>query len=83
MNFTFPKTTVRIAIALAVLTSAELAIAQQASTEQQQATAVQADKYTWLEDIYGDKQLAWVNAENARTAAIGVRAMPCPNDAVA
>jgi prolyl oligopeptidase len=28
------------------------------------------DRYAWLEDIYGEKQLAWVKAENARTAAV-------------
>ena len=37
--------------------------AQQSSTEQ-------PDKYTWLEDIYGERQLAWVKAEDARTAAV-------------
>jgi prolyl oligopeptidase len=36
----------------------------------QQAVAEQPDKYTWLEDIYGDKQLAWVKAENQRTASV-------------
>jgi prolyl oligopeptidase len=36
----------------------------------QQPTPEQPDKYTWLEDIYGDKQLAWVKAEDARTAAV-------------
>jgi prolyl oligopeptidase len=35
-----------------------------------QGPAVQPDNYTWLEEIYGDKQLAWVKAENARTAAV-------------
>jgi prolyl oligopeptidase len=30
----------------------------------------QPDKYTWLEDIYGERQLAWVKAENARTATV-------------
>src|SRR5580658_9378274 len=30
----------------------------------------QPDKYTWLEDIYGERQLAWVKAEDARTAAV-------------
>ena len=30
----------------------------------------QADPYTWLEDIHGERQLAWVKAENARTAAV-------------
>jgi len=36
----------------------------------QQAVPEQPDKYTWLEDIYGEKQLAWVKAEDARTAAV-------------
>jgi prolyl oligopeptidase len=36
----------------------------------QQSSAEQPDKYTWLEDIYGDRQLAWVKAEDARTAAV-------------
>ena len=30
----------------------------------------QTDKYTWLEDIHGDKPMEWVKAENARTAAV-------------
>jgi prolyl oligopeptidase len=29
-----------------------------------------ADKYAWLEDINGDKPLAWVKDHNARTAAV-------------
>src|SRR5271156_4307049 len=37
--------------------------AQQSSTEQ-------PDKYTWLEDIHGERQMAWVKAENERTAAV-------------
>jgi len=28
------------------------------------------DKYTWLEDIHGEKPMKWVKAEDARTAAI-------------
>ena len=36
----------------------------------QQPVAEQPDKYTWLEDINGEKQLAWVKAENARTAEV-------------
>ncbi len=36
----------------------------------QQSSAEQPDKYTWLEDIHGERQLAWVKAENARTAAV-------------
>jgi prolyl oligopeptidase len=30
----------------------------------------QPDNYTWLEDIHGEKPMAWVKAENARTAAV-------------
>ncbi len=36
----------------------------------QQSTTEQPDKYTWLEDIHGEKQMAWVKAENERTAAV-------------
>jgi Prolyl oligopeptidase, N-terminal beta-propeller domain len=36
----------------------------------QQSTTEQPDKYTWLEDIHGGRQLAWVRAENERTAAV-------------
>lgn len=48
----------------AVLTSGSPAgAAQGPSTEQ-------PDNYTWLEDIHGEKPMAWVKAENERTAAI-------------
>jgi prolyl oligopeptidase len=33
-------------------------------------TTEQPDKYTWLEDIHGDKSMEWVKAENARSAAV-------------
>jgi prolyl oligopeptidase len=36
----------------------------------QQSTTEQPDNYTWLEDINGEKPMAWVKAENARTAAV-------------
>ena len=36
----------------------------------QQSTTEQPDNYTWLEDIHGEKSMAWVKAENARTAAV-------------
>ncbi len=36
----------------------------------QQSIREQPDKYSWLEDISGERQLAWVKAENARTAAV-------------
>src|SRR6266567_4291281 len=31
---------------------------------------IPTDKYAWLEDINGDKPLAWVKDHNARTAAV-------------
>ena len=39
------------------------AAAQSSATEQ-------PDKYTWLEDIHGARSMAWVKAEDARTAAV-------------
>jgi prolyl oligopeptidase len=54
---------------LAALLSAAVALgalpvrAQGPSTEQ-------PDNYTWLEDIHGAKSMAWVKAENERTAAV-------------
>src|ERR1700683_5306522 len=36
----------------------------------QQLTTEQPDKYTWLEDIHGERQLAWVKAEHERTAEV-------------
>jgi prolyl oligopeptidase len=36
----------------------------------QQASPEQPDKYTWLEDINGERPMAWVKAENARTATV-------------
>jgi prolyl oligopeptidase len=35
-----------------------------------QSSLEQPDKYNWLEDIHGEKQMAWVKAENARTSAV-------------
>ena len=40
------------------------------SAAAQGPTTEQPDKYTWLEDIRGDKPMAWVKAEDARTAAV-------------
>ncbi len=36
----------------------------------QQTVPEQPDNYTWLEDIHGEKPMAWVKAENARTASV-------------
>src|SRR5580692_6953403 len=51
-------------VALALGTVAIPAHAQQASS------AEQPDNYTWLEDIHGERPMAWVKAENARSAAV-------------
>src|SRR5271163_4517422 len=37
---------------------------------QQSSTTEQPDNYVWLEDIHGERQMAWVKAENERTAAV-------------
>jgi prolyl oligopeptidase len=58
-----------IAIAAAATgTGLLLSGAQQLSPDP--STPEQPDKYAWLEDIHGDRQMAWVKAENARTAAV-------------
>jgi len=54
----------RLTIAAAFMaTGLLLASAQPSSPEQ-------PDNYTWLEDVHGERQLAWVKAENARSAAV-------------
>jgi prolyl oligopeptidase len=35
-----------------------------------QLTPTPTDKYAWLEDVSGTRSMAWVNAENARTAKL-------------
>jgi len=51
-------------VALAMAGAAmQSAVAQGTATEQ-------LDKYTWLEDIHGEKPMAWVKAEDARTATV-------------
>jgi len=37
---------------------------------QAQNTTEQPDKYQWLEDVNGERSMAWVNAENARSAKV-------------
>jgi prolyl oligopeptidase len=51
---------------IAAMATVMLAIPESA----QQSSVEQPDKYTWLEDIHGERQLAWVKTENARTAAM-------------
>jgi prolyl oligopeptidase len=57
----------------AIATQAQQSSPQAASTQSstpQPSTQEQVDKYTWLEDIHGEKPMAWVKAEDARTAAV-------------
>ena len=35
-----------------------------------QNTTEQPDKYQWLEDVNGERSMAWVNAQNARSAKV-------------
>jgi prolyl oligopeptidase len=35
-----------------------------------QSTSEQTDKYQWLEDVNGERSMAWVKAENERTAKV-------------
>ena len=35
-----------------------------------QNTTEQPDKYQWLEDVSGDRAMAWVHEENARSAKV-------------
>ena len=56
-----------LATVVATITIASTGL-QRASA--QSSTVEQVDKYTWLEDIHGEKSMAWVKAENARTAAV-------------
>jgi len=58
----------RVAAALAI-TGAMIA-ASLLPASAQPPSSEQPDNYTWLEDIHGERPLAWVNAENARTAAV-------------
>ncbi|CAN5497387.1 prolyl oligopeptidase family protein [soil metagenome] len=45
------------------------ALSQTVTTASPQ-TAIPVDKYQWLEDVYGEKPMAWVKAENERSAKI-------------
>jgi prolyl oligopeptidase len=55
-------------IAIAAATVSFQARAQQSSAGP--SNTEQPDNYTWLEDIHGERPMAWVKAEDARTAAV-------------
>lgn len=52
---------------LVILLSAVLAATVATQIHAQQDAT---DKYTWLEDVSGDRSMTWVKAENARTAKV-------------
>ncbi|MGB8028715.1 MAG: prolyl oligopeptidase family serine peptidase [Terracidiphilus sp.] len=65
----FTKGATHLALVLTTMAGASIAagLFQEAA---QQSSSEQPDKYTWLEDIHGEKPMAWVMSENARTAAV-------------
>ena len=56
-----------IAFGLAATTSTSFA--QSTGTPAQQEPAVANDPYQWLEDVTGDKSIAWVREQNAKSEA--------------
>lgn len=58
-----------VLIALSLIVFSPLATLSQPAGVQP-SLKIPTDKYAWLEDISGDKQLAWVKEHNARTAAV-------------
>jgi len=59
------------ALAAAGLVASTVALAVPANAQETPAVAASApaDPYLWLEDVTGDKQLAWAREQNARTDA--------------
>jgi prolyl oligopeptidase len=55
---------------MTIAASATMTAISSVPARAQQSSQEQPDNYTWLEDINGEKPLAWVKAENARTAAV-------------
>jgi prolyl oligopeptidase len=57
-------------LGMVVNIAAAIAALSTNATPAQQSTTEQPDKYIWLEDIHGERPLAWVGKENERTAAV-------------
>ena len=55
---------------IALLTALTLATALEGVHGNAQNTTEQPDKYQWLEDVSGEKSMAWVNEENARSTKV-------------
>jgi prolyl oligopeptidase len=64
-----PRTVANLVVSV-VIVVAVLAGKHVPPANAQQSSAEQPDKYTWLEDVHGERQMAWVKAEDAKTAAV-------------
>src|SRR5450631_3325554 len=62
--------TLALIAATGALMTSPTAPAQISSQTSITAAAIPTDKYAWLEDVYGDKPMAWVKAENERSAKV-------------
>ncbi len=69
MKISFTTPAVRLVTTLLTVAAAAMFMAVIPASAQSPSTE-QPDNYTWLEDIHGERQLAWVKAQNARTAAV-------------
>lgn len=56
-------------IAFGLAATASTSFAQSTGTPAQQEPAVANDPYQWLEDVKGDKSIAWVREQNAKSEA--------------
>jgi prolyl oligopeptidase len=54
-------------LAVGLVLAGELRLAAQQGVS---AAATSTDKYAWLEDVSGDRSMAWVKAENERSAKV-------------
>jgi len=74
MSMYFTGISVRRVATLIVIAASAIGTGSLPSGAQQsgpnQPSSEQPDKYIWLEDIHGERQMDWVKAENARTAAV-------------
>ena len=57
-------------ICVVVLSTAATAFMPNSLLHAQESVNIQPDKYAWLEDINGDRQLTWVKAHNEKSAAV-------------
>jgi prolyl oligopeptidase len=67
------KSSARVAgcsVSMLVAIAAVAAGLSAAPARGQQPSREQLDNFTWLEDIHGDRPMAWVKAEDTRTAAV-------------